>query len=135
MLGRIQCEVLSASETIFDDIVVAEDRQSGCIRYSRYEAGSLLPQRFQCVPNEQEVAASPPDGRCVAPVFNSRRFGQPDYVQLSMATPAQILSASEQHSEIGAFAGALSTIRLENLRVKLKEFMPVGLEPVIIAET
>jgi hypothetical protein len=135
VLGRIQCEALSASETILDDIAVAEDRQSGCIRFSRYEAGSLLPQRFQCVPSEQAAAVSPAGGRCVAPVFNSRRFGQPDYAQLSMGTPAQILSASEQHSEIGAFAGALNTVRLGNLRVKLMEFVPVGLEPVIIAET
>ena len=58
VLGRIHCEVLIASETILDDIVVAEDHQSGCIRFSRYEAGSLLPRRFQCVPSEQEAAAS-----------------------------------------------------------------------------
>jgi hypothetical protein len=68
-------------------------------------------------------------------LFNSRRFGRPDYVQLAVGTPAQILSASEQHSEIGAFAGALNTIRLGNLRAKLNEFMPVGLQPVIISET
>jgi hypothetical protein len=68
-------------------------------------------------------------------LFNSRRFGRPDYVQLAVGTPAQILLASEQHSEIGAFAGALNTIRLGNLRAKLNEFMPVGLQPVIIAET
>jgi hypothetical protein len=135
VLGRVHCEVLSASESILDDVVVAEDRQSGCIRFSRYETGSLLPQRYQCVPSEQDAAACPSGGRCLAPLFNSRRFGRPDYVQLAVATPAQILSASEEHSEIGAFAGALSTVRLGNLRTKLKEFMPVGLKPVIIAET
>jgi hypothetical protein len=135
VLGRIHCEVLSASESILDDVAVAEDRQSGCIRFSRFETGSLLPRRYQCVPSEQDEAECPSGGRCLAPFFNSRRFGRPDYLQLAAATPAQILSASEQHSEIGAFAGALNTVRLGNLRAKLKEFMPVGLEPVIIAET
>lgn len=135
VLGRIHCEVLSASESILDDVAVAEDRQSGCIRFSRYETGSLLPRRYQCVPSEQDAVACPSGGRCLAPLFNSRRFGRPDYVQLAAATPAQVLSASEEHSEIGAFAGALNSVRLGNLRTKLKEFMPVGLEPVIIAET
>jgi hypothetical protein len=68
-------------------------------------------------------------------VFNSRRFGRPNYAQLAVTTPAQIVSGSEAHSEIGAYAGALNTVRLANLRSKLTEFMPVGLEPVIIAET
>jgi hypothetical protein len=135
VLGRIRCEALNASESILDDVAIAEDQQSGCIRFSRFETGSLLPRRYQCVPSRQDEAASPPGVRCLAPRFNSRRFGRPDYVQLAAGTPMQILSASEQHSEIGAFAGALSTVRLANLRTKLKEFMPVGLQPVIIAET
>jgi hypothetical protein len=135
VLGRIHCEVLGASETILDDIAVAEDLQSGCIRFSRYETGSVLPRRYKCVPSEQDLAACPATGRCLAPRFNSRRFGRPDYVQLATATPAQILAASEQHSEIGAFAGSLNTVRLQNLRTKLQEFIPVGLAPVIIAQT
>ena len=135
VLGLIHCEVLSASESILDDVALAEDLQSGCIRFSRYETGSVLPRRYQCVPSEQDAAACPSVGRCLAPMFNSRRFGRPDYVQLAVGTPAQILSGSEQRSEIGAFAGSLNTVRLRNLRAKLNEFMPVGLEPVIIAET
>jgi hypothetical protein len=135
LLGGIHCEVLNASESILDDIAVAEDQQSGCIRFSRFEIGSVLPRRFQCVPSELDQAACPAGARCLAPTFNSRRFGRPDYVQLAAATPAQILSASEQHSEIGAFAGSLNTVRLGNLRTKLKEFIPVSLQPVIIAET
>jgi hypothetical protein len=135
VLGRIHCEALSASESILDDVAIAKDRQSGCIRFSRFETGSLLPRRYQCLPSEQDEAACPPGVRCLAPRFNSRRFGQPDYGQLAAGTPTQILLASEQHSEIGAFAGALNTVRLGNLRAKLKEFMPVGLQPIIIAET
>jgi hypothetical protein len=135
LLGGIHCEVLNASESILDDIAVAEDRQSGCIRFSRFETGSVLPRRFQCVPSERDQAACPTGARCLAPTFNSRRFGRPDYVQLAAATPAQILSASEQHSEIGAFAASLNTVRVGNLRTKLEEFVPVSLQPVIIAET
>jgi hypothetical protein len=74
-------------------------------------------------------------GRCYAPLFNSRRFGRPDYAQLAAACPPEILSASEQRSEIGAFTGNLNPIRLENVRIKLLEFLPAGLAAVIIAET
>jgi hypothetical protein len=135
VLGRIHCGVLNASESILNDVAIAEDQQSGCIRFSRYEPGSILPRRFQCVPSEEQAAACSGPGRCFGPVFNSRRFGRPDYGQLATACPLEILSASQQRSEIGAFTGALNPVRLNNLRIKLEEFMPVGLNPVIIAET
>jgi hypothetical protein len=135
VLGGIRCDRLSASECILDDLAFVDDRQSGCIRFTRFEPGSLLPRRFECVPGEERLAACAQPYRCVAPIFNSRRFGRPDYAQLAAACPSEILSASEQHSEIGAFAGALNPIRLANLQTKLAEFLPVGLAAVIIAET
>ena len=135
VLGRIHCGALNASETILNDLAIAEDQQSGCIRFSRFEPGSILPRRFQCIPSEEQAAGCTGPGRCFGPVFNSRRFGRPDFAQLATACPPEILSASEQRSEIGAFTGALNPIRLHNLRTKLEEFMPVGLNPVIIAET
>jgi len=63
VLGRIHCDVLSASECLLDDVAVVEDRQSGCIRFTRFELGSVLPRRFQCVPSESEAAACGPPGR------------------------------------------------------------------------
>ncbi len=135
VLGRIWCDVLVASECLLDDLARVEDRQAGCIRFSRFERGSVLPRRFQCVPSEEHLAACPPTRRCLAPRFNSRRFGRPDYVQLAAAGPPEILSASEARAEIGAFASALNPIRLSNLEIKLREFMPVGLLAVIVAET
>jgi hypothetical protein len=56
-------------------------------------------------------------------------------MQLASACPAEILTASESAAEVGAFASRFNAIRLSNLAVKLQEFMPVGLTPVIIAET
>jgi hypothetical protein len=135
VLGRIHCDLLIASESILDDLAIVEDQQSGCIRFSRYETGSQLPRRFQCVPSDADAASCPATGRCLAPVFNSRRFGRPSYAQLATSAPSEIVTGSEAHAEIGAFAGAAGTIRLANLLAKLTEFMPIGLEPVIIAET
>jgi hypothetical protein len=118
-----------------DDVAVVEDRQAGCIRFSRFELGSVLPRRFECVPSEAEVTAFKPPGRCLAPALNSRLYGRPDYAQLASSCAPEILTASEQHSETGAFASALNSIRLSNLNIKLQEFMPAGLSAVIVAET
>jgi hypothetical protein len=136
VLGRIRCVTLSASESLLDELVVVDDQQAGCIRFTRYELGSVLPRRYQSVPDDAQAALPrPPGGRCLAPAFNSRRFGRPDYAQLAGACPPEILTASEARAEIGAFAGALGAVRLENLLLKLREFMPVSLAPVVIAET
>jgi hypothetical protein len=135
VFGTIHADVLSASESILDAIAIVEDQQSGCIRYTRYETGSVLGRRYHCVPSETQATGCGGAVRCYAPVFNSRRFGSPLYAQLAAICPPAILSASEQSSEIGAFTGAMNPIRLANLRTKLQEFMPVGLTPVIVAES
>jgi len=95
----------------------------------------MLPRRYQCVPSDEQATTCLPPGRCFAPVFNSLRFGRPDYAQLAAACPAEILTASEAGAEVGAFASVLNTIRLSNLKAKLQEFMPIGLSAVIIGET
>jgi hypothetical protein len=130
VFGSILCDVLNASETLFNDVVSVNDQQSGCIRFSRFEVGSILPRRYRCIPDQTQTAA----GNCSMPLFNSRRFGRPDYAQLSAACPDAILTAAENQGEIGVFASTLNTIRLRNLGIKLQEFMPVGLSPVIVAE-
>jgi hypothetical protein len=133
VFGRISCDVLNASESLLNDIAMVSDQQSGCIRFTRYETGSVLPRRYRCVPAEGSACSAP--GRCVAPLFNSRRYGRPEYAQLAAACPREILTASEAGAEVGAFAGTQNTIRLCNMRTKLQEFMPVGMAALVVAET
>jgi hypothetical protein len=135
VLGLVSCEVLNASESLLNDVALVQDQQSGCVRFTRFERGSVLPRRYQCVPSDEQATACSPPWRCLAPVFNSLRFGRPDYLQLAAACPTEILTASEAGAEVGAFASVLSTIRLSNLKAKLQEFMPVGMSAVIIGET
>jgi hypothetical protein len=135
VLGRIECDVLQASECLLNDHAVVDDQQSGCIRFSRWERGSILPRRFQCVPTEAQARDCPPNRRCLPAQFNSLRFGRPDYAQLGAIRQPEILSASESGAEVGAFASELNQIRLANLQVKLREFMPVSLTAVVVAET
>lgn len=135
VFGQISCEVLKASECLFTEIAVVEDQQSGCVRFTRFEQGSVLPRRYQCIPNDAQMQTCGGAARCLAPLFNSRMFGSPEYAQLAANCPTEVLTASEDGSEVGAFAGSQNTIRLSNLKTKLREFMPVGLTAVAVGES
>ncbi|MDF3017829.1 MAG: hypothetical protein K0R44_3054, partial [Thermomicrobiales bacterium] len=135
VLGRIRCDTLEASECLLDETAIVNDRQVGCIRFSRFELGSALPRRFQCVPSDAQATACPSNLRCLPPLFQARRLGRPDYAQLASATSPAILTGSEAGAEVGAFASRRNAIRQGNLEIKLREFLPVGLRALLIAET
>jgi hypothetical protein len=129
MWGSAAMRRLFGSECLLVGDVQVGDRQDGCLRYSRYEVGSRLPRRFQCVPQSDTV------GDPVNPAFNSRRFGRPGYGQLHLVCPASIRGGTEDGAEMGAFHGGLATLRAGNLDAKLDEYLPVGLTPALIYVT
>jgi hypothetical protein len=128
--GMAAVHQLYGSECLLLDLFAVGNRQAGCLRYSRYQVGSRLPRRFQCVPADNDLAANP-----VTPAFNSRRFGRPDYAQLHPACPEVVLTGAENGSEMGAFVGALAALREKNLGLKLDEYLPVGLKAALIDVT
>ncbi len=140
VFGQVRCDLLQASDCLFDDTVTVGDRQSGCIRFSRFEfrrpgPEPALPQRYHCVPTTAQRSECPPGRRCIAPIFNSRRFGRPDYAQLASAAPHVLLTAAESGAEVGVFADTLGTLRLGNLQTKLNDYLPAGLAAALIAQT
>jgi hypothetical protein len=133
VLGPAALHRLEASECILDDRVVVEDVQHGCVRFSAWATGSVLPRRYESV----EVAAS-------APLFASDDFGQPGYAQLLGNADRHIIQPSEgasireggpAGSEMGAFAKEINAIRERSLLIKYQEFMPLGLSPVVVNVT
>jgi hypothetical protein len=77
-----------------------------------------------------------------APVFETRVFGQPAYCQLVstadlavLSGPGSISAGGPTGSELGAFASELGPLRERSLRLKLDEFMPIGLSPVLVYVT
>lgn len=133
VLGPAQVHRLDASECILDDIVMVDDYQHGCVRFSAWSRGSILPRKYESV----EVTPN-------SPLFTSREFGQPGYAQLLQSADSAILSGGQHHSilegaedgsEMGAFAREKNPIKERSLRVKYEEFMPLGLFPVIIYVT
>jgi hypothetical protein len=71
----------------------------------------------------------------VRPAFTATRYGHPGYGQLSLGCPPEITTGAEDGSEIGAFSGLRQPQRETNLRVRLDEYLPLGLRPALIYVT
>ncbi len=71
----------------------------------------------------------------LAPSFTSCRYGEPSYAQLRRAAPLQIRTGAEDGSEMGVFASLRNPQREANLRQRLNEYLPFGLEPAVLFAT
>ncbi|HMN60614.1 MAG TPA: hypothetical protein PJ988_09645 [Anaerolinea sp.] len=134
-----------ASETIFNDGVVAERRQVGCVRFSYLPDGaSQVPAPYRCQPGlaleERAVAlmlngpsALPAAERArilarVKPEFSAERYAHPAYAQLSLGCAAEIRTGGEQGGEMGAFNHLQQPMREANLRQALPDYLPFGMD-------
>jgi hypothetical protein len=138
VLGPVAVHRLQASECILWDRAEVDDTQHGCVRFTAWTKGSVLPRQYESV--------------TIAPgssLFTSTDFGQPGYGQLlptvdlailpaaGPASPAvpTIAAGAQNGSEMGAFARELNPIKQRGLLIKYQEFMPAGLVPVLIFVT
>jgi hypothetical protein len=134
VLGPVAVQRLEASECILHEIARVGDVQHGCVRFSAWATGSMLPRKYE----SSEVAPG-------APLFATHLFGRPGYGQLLPTADRAIVSSTSvrpsireggpARSEMGAFAREMTPIRLASLRIKLREFMPIGMDPVFINVT
>ncbi|HUR63773.1 MAG TPA: hypothetical protein VM241_04750 [Candidatus Thermoplasmatota archaeon] len=141
VLGRaVVRELAYASEAIFTGRVDATRRQSGCARFSHIPHGSTAPRRYRCQPDdaiggEQAPALVRRIARLQEPCFTSTTYGDPGYAQLACRTPETVRAGAEDGSEMGAFCALQQPQRLANLRLRLDEYLPFGLEPGLIQQT
>ncbi|HVK55797.1 MAG TPA: hypothetical protein VM532_12300, partial [Burkholderiales bacterium] len=111
-----------------DPPVRIDRKQIGCVRFSYLPLDSRVPGRYHCQPDS---AAD----RFVAPNFVSHRFGVASYCQMAVSTPDTIRRGADDESEMGAFHHLYPAQREANLRIRLKEFLRVGLEAGVVYET
>ena len=124
ILGTSKVHRLEASECILHDIAKVDDTQHGCVRFSAWSKGSDLPRKYESVPIEP-----------VAGLFASLDFGQPAFAQLLATADGDITNGGDDGTEMGAFAREKSGIKERSLLIKYQEYLPLGLEPVIIQVT
>jgi hypothetical protein len=137
VLGRIVAHRLQASECILQELAQVDDLQEGCVRFTAWAQGSQLPRQYESVAIRQ-----------TAPLFTSTNFGQPGYAQLVSTCDQQIQSKSTggapqntisagaaDGAEMGAYARDKNPIRAQALMLKLQEYIPANLVPVIVNVT
>jgi hypothetical protein len=69
------------------------------------------------------------------PLFYSLRYGDPGYAKLLPCTDNAIRQGADDSGEMGAFHFGLAPQRETDLRVRLQEYIPAGLEFGIFYET
>jgi hypothetical protein len=99
--------------------LIADRKQEGCVRFSFVPEGARTPRRYECV--EQRIAGP-------QPIFYALRYGLPGYLKLLPDTPDVIRRGADDEGEMGAFHFVLGPLREADLRVRMQEYLPVGLE-------
>jgi len=123
VFGAVSALVIDASETIFSDDVVVEDRFRGCVRYSRVTGDSVLP-RVHRVAVDTPLRFAPPE------IGLARH--DPAHSRLAADADPAILRGAEDGGEMGAFHDLRLAQRLEGYRRRLAESTPAGLTTGII---
>jgi hypothetical protein len=119
-----------ASDTIFTEKVTVEREQDGCVRFSFVPAGSVTPQQYRCQPS---MTSGPTTW--LVPSFGSLDYGHPRYAQLRLSTPREIRTGADDGAEMGAFNHLKQPQRETNLRIRLEEYLPFGLDAGLIYVT
>lgn len=135
VMGRARTANIEGSGGIFRGVLEAFDQQSGCLKFSYFADDSAspippgvvknrLPQNFACV-----------TGKDARLVFTSEFFGHPGYCQLSLECDQRILEQGSGNDQMGAFNCLMEAHKWRNLRIRFREFMPVGARPLLIPIT
>jgi hypothetical protein len=124
-LGRVRVESIEGRGGIFVHTLEAVNNQMGCLRFSYFSGESdRLPQNVGCV--------SAPDA---ALEFTEEEFGGPAYGQLAGSADFRIRERGPHDDEMGAFGFQLEAHRFRNLQIRYREFMPVGVRPLLVPVT
>jgi hypothetical protein len=140
VFGRVRVRELTlASAVLFTAPVLAERRQGGCVRFSFLPDGSQTPRRYRCQPDlllERAAQGGQPAAPAgLTPAFTARQYGHPGYAQLAPECAAELRTGAEDGSEMGAFSRLRQPQREANLRVRLDEYLPFGLDAELIYVT
>jgi hypothetical protein len=104
----------------------ADRKQEGCVRFSFIPETTAIPRQFECVMQGPGLPA---------PLFISLRYGDPGYGKLFASTADVVRRGADDGGEMGAFHFVLAPLRETDLRTRMQEYVPVGLEYGIFYET
>jgi hypothetical protein len=125
VFGQTRVESVSGRGGVFTQRLEALDDQSGCIRYSCFSGDAdRLPQNLGCV-RATEVELR----------FSAVRHGDPAYARVHDAADFRIRERGPDDDAMGAYGFLHDAARLRNLRIRYREFMPLGIRPLLVPVT
>lgn len=127
IFGQVRVEWINGTGAIFVHPLAVQDILKGCLNYS-YISGNTteIPQREDCILADE---ATPRLN------FVSEIFGQPAFGQLAHNIDYRIRERGPKDNAMGAFNYLLATDKWRNLNIRFREFMPVGIRPILITVT
>lgn len=124
--GRVRVESINGRGGIWVHTLEVLDNQKGCIKFSYFSGtGDRLPQNHGCIKGSEGVVLR----------FVSEIFGNPAYGQLAHTTDFQIRERGPNDDEMGAFNFLMEAHKWRNIQIRYREFMPVGVRPLLIPVT
>jgi hypothetical protein len=151
VFGQVHVHAIAlAEDSIFTGQIMVARRQVGCIRFCYVPPGSRTPRRYHCQPDLVDQATGrtvqdePPtdsdvlratERSRVEPDFLSTRYGRPAYARLAENCAAEITTGASDRAEMGVFHDLFEAQREDNLRLRLAEYTPVGIDAGIIFAT
>ena len=141
VIGGVETHAIPLAEnSIFMAPVCVGRRQIGCMRFCYVTPVSRTPRRYHCEPDAAlravkdaiPEAAMDREAARVRPRFTSLRYGAPAYCQLSRACAGEITRGASDEAEMGAFHDLFQPQREANLRARLIEFTPAGMDAGIL---
>ena len=125
VFGRMRVERINGQGGIWVHRLEVLNDQKGCLKFSYFSGkGDRLPQNHACVTGTEAKLR-----------FVSEIFGQPAYGQLHASTDIRIREQGPNDDAMGAFGFLLEAHKWRNLQIRYREFMPVGIRPLLIPVT
>lgn len=125
VFGRMRVESISGRGGIWVHSLEVQNNQKGCIKFSYFSGiGDRIPQNHGCVFGTEAKLR-----------FTSEIFGQPAYGQLAHTTDFRVRERGPNNDAMGAFGFLLEAHKWRNIQIRYREFMPVGIRPLLIPVT
>jgi hypothetical protein len=124
-LGRVRATSARGRGVIFAHRLRVLDHQKGCLKFSYFSGdGNILPPNHACVEGAEARLA-----------FSSTWFADPGYAQLALTTDPRIRTRGPGDDAMGATNLLFEAHKWLNLQIRLREFMPVGVRPLVVPVT
>ena len=123
--GRMRVERVSGQGGIWLHRLEAHDNQHGCVKFSFFRGDhDRLPPHHGCIFAGAAVIS-----------FTDTWFGLPGYGQLKFRCDRKLLEQGPANDAMGCFGYLLNSHKWKNLNIRYREYMPVGVLPILVPVT